>query len=267
MKQYFLIVMAIFTLTSGCMPRIQSPTPPAFVDELSSTLTQQASIEATIPATFTPEPMATTTLEGFQPIDREVIFRDDFVERLEDGWEWVNEDTSTWSLSIPRGSLQIQSEFGSIQFGSAKNLLLRNAPQGDFMVETSINFSASEADQFAGVVLFESEKDFLQSGLGYCSEASGCIQAAFYVDSYENGRLILPREFFTFEDSIIAIQIVVRDGNLQIFTSPNGLVWYRTIFQKQLTFTPLKVGLFTGQNSDSALVPATFEYFEISIPK
>ena len=267
MKLHYLIVMAIFVLTSGCSVGIQSPTPQAFVEELSSTLTQQASIETTIPATFTPEALATITPEGFQPIDRDVIFRDEFVGRLEDGWEWVNEDPLTWSLSTLRGSLQIQSEFGYIQYGSAKNVLLRNVPQGDFMVETSINFSARDADQFAGIVLLESEKNFIQSGLSYCAEVVGCILDAFYIDTFENGRLILPREFFSFEDSIISVQMVIRDGNLQVFTSPNGLVWYRNTLQKPMPFKPLKVGLFTGQNTDPVLIPATFGYFEISIPK
>ena len=264
MKRYYLIVMAILVLTSGCTMEIQAPTAPAFLGELSATMTQ-ASIETAMPATFTQT--ATATPGAFSSNDGEVIFQDDFVESLEEGWEWVNEDPANWSLSTLPGALQIQSEFGYIQFGSAKNLLLRNVPQGDFMMETSINFSAREADQFAGIVLLESEKDFLQSGLGYCAEAVGCIQHAFYVDSYENGHLTLPREFLTFEDNIVAIQMVVRDGNLQIFTSPNGLVWYRTNFQRQLTFKPQKVGLFTGQNTSSGLIPATFAYFVISVPK
>lgn len=267
MKQHYLIVIAIFVLTSGCSVGIQSPTPQAFVEELSSTLTQQASIETTTPATFTPEALATTTPEGFQPIDRDVIFRDEFVDKLEDGWEWVNENPLTWSLSTMHGSLQIQSEFGYIQYSSGRNVLLRDVPQGDFMVEASINFSARDADQFAGIVLFESEKNFIQSGLGYCAEALGCIQDAFYIDTFENGGLTLPRQFFSFEDTIISVQMLVRDGNLQIFTSPNGLVWYRNTLQKPLPFTPMKVGLFTGQNTDAVLVPATFSYFEISIPK
>lgn len=266
MKRQCLIVMAIFVLTSGCIAEIQSPTESAFSGELSSTLTQ-ASIETEISAAFTPTAMATTTPETVSESDGVTIFRDDFVESLEDGWEWVNENPSTWSLSAKYGALQIQSEFGYIQFGSARNLLFRNAPQGDFMVETSLNFSASDADQFAGIVLLESEKNFIQAGLGYCAAVLGCIQSGFYVDSFENGRLVLPREFFAFDGDVISVQMVIRDNVLQIFTSPDGLVWYRTLFSMPLTFTPQKVGIFTGQNTDSVLVPATFTYFEISIPK
>ncbi|MEN9562660.1 MAG: hypothetical protein RIR73_904 [Chloroflexota bacterium] len=267
MKRHYLIVIAIFVLISGCTIDLQSPTAPAFVEELSSTLTQ-SSFETETSAMFTPTPtVAVATPEIFPATDRVVIFRDEFADRLENGWEWVNEDPSTWSLSAMRGSLQIQSEFGYVQFGSAKNVLLRDAPEGNFIVETSINFLARDADQFAGIVLLESENDFIQSGLGYCAEASGCIQDAFYIDTFENGSLMLPREFFSFEDTTLSVRILFQDGNLQIFTSPNGLVWYRTSFERPLSFKPLKVGLFAGQNTDPALIPASFAYFEISIPK
>lgn len=270
MKRHYLIVIAIFVLISGCTMELQSPTEPEFLKDISTTLTQSsfetetetsAMLTPTAPAELLPTP------EVFPTLDRDVIFREEFVDKLEDGWEWVNEDPLTWSLSTTHGSLQIQSEFGYIQFGSAKNVLLRDVPEGNFMVETSIKFSAEYADQFAGIVLFESEKNFIQSGLEYCAEVLGCIQNAFYVDTFENGNLTLPREFFSFEDNIIFVQLVVRDGNLQIFISPNGLVWYRTTFEKPLSFKPLKVGLFTGQNTDPVLIPASFAYFEISIPK
>lgn len=260
MKQYSLIVIAIFVLTSSCTLAIQPPTPPAFVADISSTMTQ-ASINQTVPITFSPT--VTTTPEVFLPTDKEVIFRDNFVESLEDGWEWVNEDPSTWSLATLQDTLQIQSEFGYIHLGSAKNLLLRSVPQEDFIAETSLNFFASESDQFAGIVLMESEENFLQSGLGYCAEALGCIRNGFYIDSYQNGDLLLPRVFSIFDENIIFIRMAVQDNVLQIFASTDGLVWYRN-FQKPLTFKPLKVGLFTGQNTDTNLISATFEYFEIS---
>ena len=87
MKRYYLIVMAILVLTSGCTMEIQAPTAPAFLGELSATMTQ-ASIEIAMPATFTQT--ATTTSGAFSTNDREVIFQDDFVESLGEGWEWVN---------------------------------------------------------------------------------------------------------------------------------------------------------------------------------
>lgn len=263
MKRYYLIVIAIFVLTSGCNMEIQPPTPPSFFAEMSSTMTQ-AFIEKTLPITLTPT--VTATPEVIFATDREIVFRDNFVENLEVGWEWLNENPSTWSLATLQDTLQIQSEFGYIYLGSAKNLLLRDVPQGDFMAETSLNFTASGAEQFAGIVLMETEKDFLQSGLGYCVVALGCIRNGFYVDTYIHGNLTLPREFSTFNGNVISIRMVVQDNNMQIFASADGLVWYRT-FQKLLTFKPLKVGLFTGQNNDTVLIPATFAYFEISIFK
>ncbi|MBK7451895.1 MAG: hypothetical protein IPJ47_21800 [Anaerolineales bacterium] len=266
MKNNHLIVMALIVLTSACVPSIQPPTPRPFVAGISSTMTKsvfEATERVKITPTVTagnPNPNMTATPDIY------TNFRDDFDEKLQPGWEWINEDPKMWSLTNTAGTLQIQSEFGEIRRGSAKNVLLRSAPRGDFMVETNLNFSPDENDQFAGLVLFASETDFVQAGLGYCAPTVGCIKRGFYIDTYEGGKLLLPRRAFTFNEDIIFVRLVVQNGSLSTFTSPDGKVWYRT-GKQGLNFTPTKIGLFTGQNSYDIIIPAWFGYFEATLLK
>lgn len=262
MKRIHLFALALLTFTSGCEIAIQPPPSEPFVAEISATRTQAAietaaarNATATAPATITPVPFVIN--------DATVIFHDDFNAVFEPGWQWQNENPATWSLTNSSGNLQIQSEPGYINLGNAKNLLLRNAPAGNFIAETSVNFAPDNGDQFAGIVLLESEQDFIQAGLGYCLPVVGCVRQGFYIDIYKNGKLTLPRQFTFYDENIMAVRMVVHEETLIVFASPNGTAWYR-LLQRPMDFKAVQVGIFAGQNNDALIIPAAFGYFKIS---
>lgn len=263
MKRIYLIVFSFSLLlsVSGCESAIQSPTPDVNLTDVVMTVTHLADRTPTPTITSTPEATATSTPIVFTS-DTETLFRDDFNAELKPGWQWLNENPINWSLVNIPGSLQIQAEPGYINFGNAKNLLLRPAPQGDFFVETSVNFLPDESDQFAGVVLFESITNFAQAGLGYCLPAVGCLGQGHYLDIYQNGIYALPRNPTQYFGNTLAIRLVVEGNMLSLFTSPDGKAWYRS-YQRSINFNIQQVGLFAGQNNDTLNIPATFEYFEI----
>ncbi|MDP1548181.1 MAG: hypothetical protein Q8L87_19380 [Anaerolineales bacterium] len=255
MKPLYLPVLILFLLTSGCETAIQPPTPQAGRVEISTATPQPVIITATAPSSETPDAN-----------NAETVFRDDFNSDLEPGWQWLNENPAAWNLVQFPGFLQIHAESGYINLGTAKNVLVRNAPEGDFIVEASLNYSPDDSDQFAGIVLLESTRDYLQVGLGYCPPVVGCPGPGFYVDIYKNGKFTLPRNSMSFTENALVIRVIVQAGTISVFTSPNGAVWYRS-FQGPVDIKVVQVGLFAGQNNEVLTIPAMFDYFELKIPK
>ena len=196
----------------------------------------------------------------------DLIFRDDFNATLAEGWQWLNEDPTAWNLSNVSGSLQILTQSGYINLGNAKNVLLRDAPAGDFLVETSLRFDPDEGDQFAGIVLYESNADYVQAGLEYCSPVVGCSGQGIYVDIYKNGNLLLPRNEALSRDIVLRIRMAYENGVIVLYTSQDGTAWFRS-FEHEMDMNITKVGLFAGQNNSALPKPAVFEYFEVSVPK
>lgn len=255
------ILIAIFAV--GCTTTIQPPVRNPQIAEIAAILTQTAMATA---ASTTQDLTPSVTPDAAFTTDKQTIFRDDFNRFLEPGWRWKNENPSNWSLTTRSGTLEIQCDRGYINLGNAKNLLLHTAPTGDFIVETGFSFLPNNSDQFAGLVLFASETDFIQAGLGYCSKVVGCIEKGFYIDRYKGGKLQLPRIAIPFSGNAIAVRMSVQGEILTVSTSPNGNIWYR-VLQQPLEFSPTETGIFTGQNNETQTITATFEYFEISQPK
>lgn len=262
-KKYF-ILLFLAGIISACQTTIVPPTSQPFIGVISSTFTQSA-YETLVGSLLTPIPSSTPAPTDIAQ-NKTRVFRDEFDGNLQPGWEWINENPETWSLFTEPGTLQIKSEPGYINLNNEKNFIIRDIPSGDFFLETSLNFSPDEADQFAGLVLYSTANDFIQTGLGYCSPSVGCIGRGLYIDIYKSGNLELPRKIVNFTEDIAFLQIYKVNNLIKILASPNGSVWYR-IVDIDLGFAPAKAGLFTGQNNSGVAIPATFGYFDISIPK
>lgn len=264
MKSNPLLLIVSMVFLSGCHAAQPNETPRAFVTEIAYSLTQSG-IETETHISQADDATGTPPADDISGSNDTVIFLDDFVETLEAGWDWRNEEAMDWSLDEFPGYLLIRAKPGYINLGNAKNLLLRNAPRYNFTAETRVNFLPEESDQIAGIVLMESEKDFIQAGLGYCSPQMGCIREGFYIDIYKNGKLTLPRNFLEYSERSISIRMTVRDGIVEISISPDGMVWYLTM-DKPLEFKPARIGLFAGQNNETISPPAIFDYFKLSAP-
>lgn len=226
------------------VPLNNSPTPP----------TPELSPEAS-PTSITPEAASIET----------AFFRDDFDGKLAPEWQWTNENQNAWNLNAIPGSLQLQAEYGYIQLGNAKNLLLTDVPTSDFSVETGIKFYAWDPDIFAGMVLYESDSNFVIAGIGNCVEAIGCINEGFYIFRYEDNKLTQPIYMSPLPSNHLLIRMEVKDGSLGVFANPTGTAWFR-IYSEPLSWSPKKAGLFAGQNSNDKIVAAEFTYFSILNP-
>ena len=246
-----LFVLILLTACSLIPPR---PSGPALQITPLPSATTVASPSATLPsATAMVSPTAT-------PDPR--FFRDDFNETLDAGWSWVRQDPTNWSLTALPGSLQINVAGGYVAAGTNPNLLLRPAPQGNFQIETQITFRPTRNYQFAGLIVYENDSNFIQAGRSYCSSV-GCVGAGLYMDYYKNGDVLKPDFGQTYgEIDPLLLRLSRREDTYTFAASTDGKVWF-IIGSHTSDLNPLQIGLVTGQRMRGQNLPATFEYFEV----
>lgn len=220
--------------------------------------------------TRTPVPSPTPTeappTQTPSPTPDPKFFRDDFSGSLDPQWTWLREDPRQWSLTEEPGMLQINVRGGYVAAHTNSNVLLRPAPEGDFQIETQLDFHPTGNFQFAGLLLYENDSNFIQAGRQYCT-AAACVGEGLYMDYYRRGVAIKP-DFGQPQRGRdpIALRLSKR-GDLYTFeASTNGKVWY-LVGSHTGNFNPTQIGLVTGQHLRGTTAPARFEYFEVrSLP-
>lgn len=193
------------------------------------------------------------------------LFFDDFNLALQPGWEWVNEDKRYWSLDSTPGSLQLNVIGGYVKYDNIRNMLLRAAPEGDFQAETHLVFFPNGKDQFAGLILFESNKNFIQAGYSYCKQLFSCDGRGLYLDIYKNGELQLPRNASKFQNDNIFLRIVRKGETIYFIVSEDRKIWFQTnSYTTNMGIS--KIGIVTGQNLVEEPASAIFDYFLVTRP-
>ena len=211
----------------------------------------------------TPVP-ATEAVSNPTPIPTSTLFRDDFDATLEDGWAWQNEDPAHWSLNARPGWIEITVQPGHISTGNYSNLLLRLAPAEDFQIEASLEFEPVANFQFAGLVVYQSDVDFLQAGRAYCQPSGTCIGSGLYFDNYSRNKIQSSNLAAPYEaGKLIYLRLQRKGDTYTFFTSQDGISWTE-MGQHQNGLEPLLVGLVADQNNDGLPIPAHFGYFQIT---
>jgi beta-xylosidase len=194
------------------------------------------------------------------------FFRDDFGGALDAKWSWVREDPQNWSLSLAPGSLQINVGNGYVLAHSNSNLLLRPAPEGNFQIETEVMFDPKHNFEFAGLIIYQSDSNFIQAGHGFCNSVD-CVGEGLYMNSYQKGNAVKPTPEQTYTHKAPVFLRLSRRADTYTFeNSQDGNVWFLIGSQKS-DIEPLQIGLVASQNLRGDILPATFGYFEVrSLP-
>ena len=199
------------------------------------------------------------------PID----FFDGFDRALAPQWTWVNEDASAWRLTDD-GKLEIDlSRSSYYEVDEGRNVLLAEAPFGDFTVETRLTFEPVANFQFAGIVLMADNENHITYGRQYaelprdeCLNCKGNAITQFDVagGDYEAawGRAM----FVTVPSTSEAyLRIDVEGDGYTILHSEDGETWSTFNFGT-LAWTPTHVGLFTATGDEPVDgVSAQFDSF------
>ena len=212
------------------------------------------------------EPSASPTgILATEPVTDPNYFRDDFDTTLGPGWQWLREDPNNWSLSAVPGALQINADGGQVSDETIRNLLLRQAPMGNFQIETKVTFRPVADYQFAGLIVYESAPNIIQAGRAFCAPSEVCVGEGLYVDYYNSGNFVTPNFAAVYTDSETYLRLL-RQGDTYTFqSSANGSEWILRGGTVS-TMNPLQIGLVAGQNTVGP-ISAQFDYFEVrSLP-
>lgn len=194
------------------------------------------------------------------------FFRDEFIETLGAQWSWVREDPQNWSLATVPGFLQINAGNGYVVAHTNSNLLLRPAPEGNFQIETQVTFDPRHNFEFAGLIIYETDSNFVQAGHGYCSSVD-CIGEGLYMNSYQKGAMVKPSPMQPYTHRApVFLRLSRRENTYTFENSQDGKVWF-FIGSHTSDMNPLQVGLVASQNLRGDILPANFGYFEVrSLP-
>jgi len=194
------------------------------------------------------------------------FYHDEFNGTLDTGWVWVREDPEHWSLTNIPGALQINVSSGYVSSHTNTNMLLRSAPTGNFQIETEMTFSPADNYQFAGLIIYESDSNFVQAGRSYCRSFE-CIGEGLYMDYYKKGVLVKPNFGQPYREiDPLLLRLSRRVDTYTFEGSTDGKVWF-IIGSHTSDMNPLQIGLVTGQRLKGNSISAAFDYFEVrSLP-
>jgi len=198
-----------------------------------------------------------------------VTWTDNFDDpSLSNRWSWIREDPTHWSLTAKPDFLQITTQGGGLANGTnnSKNLLLQEAPIGDFDIRTRVIFTPTENFQLAGLLVYQDDDNWLSLARAFCDAPAGCIGNSIYFDREENGALIGSNFATTTVATGEAYLRLFRQHTVYTgFVSPDGLNWVTVGTHTVISgLVPSKVGLVAHDTLDTAAeILASFDYFVV----
>ncbi len=191
-----------------------------------------------------------------------ISWHDDFGSPvLDPAWTWINEDPAFWSLTANPGFLRLTTYAGP---PISKNLLVQDAPAGNYAITTRLLFEPSSNFQIAGLFVYGEAGNLLAFGRAYCDPMFGCVGNGIYFDN-RDGAAINPNFATTVPDPDEAYLRVVREGRTYSgYVSPDGAGW---MLVGRHTVSPSRalpyIGITSGNDQADLQIPADFDYFEL----
>jgi len=181
------------------------------------------------------------------------LFDDEFNgPTLNPRWSWLNEDPTRWSLTAVPGYLQIISTIGDMRracSAQAKNVLLQDAPPGDFEIQTKLVMNPTANYQLGGLVIFN-------GGQGV------------EIMAIENGQVPSNRPWFSVDMSYPAFLRLVKSGDLYTgYYSSDGENWQLVGSVTTTAIPNPKIGVlaFNSCFGNPPDIPANFDYFHVAL--
>jgi arabinan endo-1,5-alpha-L-arabinosidase len=248
--------------------------------------------EGAQPAPGNPQADATAP----DPLDRVPVpgrelaaYSQDFATaQLGSQWSWVNEDAADWSLTSDPGTLTIDGQAGQFYETehTGQNVLLENAPAGNFVVQTRVALDPTGDYQQAGLVLWQNDDTWMKlvaefnSGNDvtewgkqtdvtspYTGFSCGSAYPANTCPVYGSGFLEVPGFSSAAGPSgRWAYLRLVKSGDLvTAYTSLNGRAWTPGATYNLRGFSlsvPLQIGALATA-AGAAPIPAHFSYVHV----
>lgn len=208
---------------------------------------------------------------------------------LDSKWEFTREDAAAWSLSKVPGAMTITADAGTIQGGTntTKNILLQDAPAGDWIIETKVNLSKAldHVGEQVGLIAALNDSNYVSIAWRRNATTAG-IQAGTNQIRLNreqggsattfNGAGIDTQRAAGLDGKQIWLRIEKR-GNGYLGSFSHDGVNFRpirltagsaaTAALPTLNVVPTKVGVFASDDTstvDSTRLEASFDYFRIT---
>jgi beta-xylosidase len=239
-----------------------------FLPALTPDPSEKIVFKPSVTPTIIPSPTATEIFPTVSPVPTPDpnFYHDDFNGTLATPWTWVREDPEKWSLTNVPGVLQINVSGGYVSAHTNTNMLLLPAPAGNFQIETQLTFRPEDNFQFAGLIIYESDSNFIQAGRSYCRSFE-CIGEGLYMEYYKKGVVVKPDFGQPYKEiDPVLLRLSRRADTYTFEASTDGKVWF-IIGSHTSDMNPLQIGLVTGQRLKGNSISAEFDYFEVrSLP-
>ncbi len=190
------------------------------------------------------------------------VWRDDFDGALDVAWSWLHENSDGWTLTEQPGYLRIRA---TPLVTGGENLLLRTGAEGNFSIETRLLFEPQTNFQFAGLVIFQDEANYLQFGRAFCDVEGVCVGAGLYFDQIRDGGLEGSNYATPWEPGEVFLRLELDGDRLTAFYGGDGQTWHE-LGQHELPahFEVRGVGLTASQNYSGEDSSADIDYFSLA---
>jgi hypothetical protein len=250
-KNLLVSLLLCLWILSGCQPAPIAPTATAVV----------------VPPTDIPGPTNTsvpteTPRPANTPLPAGVLFRDDFEDELQPGWEWDGENPAKWSLT-GEGALQIIGESnGLLSDNQQNNLLWYPLPAGNVVITVHLKTKPLENFHQAAIFIYEDPENYVTINRGYCDLCSTGGNG-FYMD-YKIGGEWGDYAVATTADDVY-LRLESKDNVISGYYATSPGQWERLgRFGNYFQFKQVGIGVSNiGAASD---VVGQFDYFEIGLP-
>ena len=190
-------------------------------------------------------------------------WNDDFASPiLHPAWTWINEDPALWSLTDNAGFMRLTTYNGRV---IDKNLLVMDAPVGDYAITTRLLFEPTSNFQIAGPIIFGGDGNLLMFGHAYCDPGIPvCVGNGIYFDNVGEPEIV-PNFATAVPNPDDAYLRVVREGRTYSgYVSPDGADWmlvgrHTISASRALPY----IGISSGNDQADLQIPADFDYFEL----
>ncbi|MBN1640821.1 MAG: hypothetical protein JXA09_06275 [Anaerolineae bacterium] len=241
------IVLCVLPALGGCLSPQPTPTPTRVVG---------------VAPTRTPIRIPTMAPTQAAPVRigraDQVSFRDDLDGALGEGWSWLDERPSHWSLSDIPGALRLSTVPGE----AWTNALVRDAAPGDFEIETLVRFEPTANYAAAGLFVRAHNGDALVVGRAYCDH-DWCAGNAIYFDQFVDDEPVGDNYATPVDSPSLAHLRLRREGDtFTAFYSADGKDW-QLIGQHEGPFRFSQIGLVA--HNSPVEIPAIFEFFELKV--